>query len=558
MIKGLSLEVKKRMDAIGVRGGRKLTLKIMQRKEGAKPPPKFLGHGSCHSLSRTCDLTECNYFDWKVISQAATALFEDLGVAKDDVRGMGIVVSKLMFDGEDEDAGAAKMSSWLQGATRATSCSRSTLHRNAQSDKDKVDKVEEYSTSKTDSTSVTVAAHPRSSEGDSLSPEEALYVNEGSSSRQNSAEHSSRTDSSRFDGDGDYDVPSLSQIDGAVLMQLPADIQHSVRQKMESSGTLKGYEDDQATSSFNASESAAALASGDDSPRRKALRQSGQSSNYNVDEGELALPPLSQIDKNEVMALPRHIREEILQQMISKEKFPASSPPRCSSISPNRATVRSGRTNTNSSSYEVHLRQLSVKRLMKLASVKCGNDGSISLTQLDTLPLELQLQIANNDEAPIRGRKQINSIASLYRKDNVVDERTDLNSTPKKKASSPRRMAPSFDSPRPSDLGPSDLQGSHRFQFDDMEDQEFYNDNVLPLMMFLDSCPHPSSDDLERMKSFFFTLISEKRHDEIMYLLRVINRRPDDWGKTLFERIVNSIDERLIAIEGRKINRMDL
>jgi hypothetical protein len=193
--------------------------------------------------------------------------------------------------------------------------------------------------------------------------------------------------------------------------------------------------------------------------------------------------------------------------------------------------------------------------MMKLASVKRGNDGSISLTQLDTLPLGLQLQIANNDEAPIRRRKQIDPIAStnLYRKDNAVDERTDLDSTPKKKAASPRRMAPSFDSPRPGDLQRHDI-----FQSDDMEDQEFYNDNVLPLIKWMDFHPDPSSDDLERMKSFFFTLISEKRHDEVMYLLRVINRRSDDWGRTLSERIVNSIDERLIAIEGRKINRMDL
>jgi len=115
MIDGLAAEICKRMEAIGVKGGRKLTLKIMQRRaDAAKEPVKFLGHGKCHSLSRTCDITaRCD--DWKPISAAAFALFEGLGIDKDDVRGVGIVLSKLSFiDDDQESTGATKMTSWLQ------------------------------------------------------------------------------------------------------------------------------------------------------------------------------------------------------------------------------------------------------------------------------------------------------------------------------------------------------------------------------------------------------------------------------------------------------------
>ena len=54
MVEGLAKEVQKRMQGVGVKGSR-VTLKVKQRKQGAKPPPKFLGHGSCHNLSKSGD-----------------------------------------------------------------------------------------------------------------------------------------------------------------------------------------------------------------------------------------------------------------------------------------------------------------------------------------------------------------------------------------------------------------------------------------------------------------------------------------------------------------------
>ena len=58
---------------------------------------------------------------------------------------------------------------------------------------------------------------------------------------------------------------------------------------------------------------------------------------------------------------------------------------------------------------KITLQQVSVKRMLKLASVKSGwdklkeMDGSanISLTKFEFLPLEMQLQLANNNKIPI-------------------------------------------------------------------------------------------------------------------------------------------------------------
>lgn len=86
MIEGLCKEVQKRMEHVGVKGS-KITWKLKQRKQGAKPPPKFLGHGSCHNLSRSLDTPRLTR-QWDVMSELCKKMFRELNVPKDDVRGM--------------------------------------------------------------------------------------------------------------------------------------------------------------------------------------------------------------------------------------------------------------------------------------------------------------------------------------------------------------------------------------------------------------------------------------------------------------------------------------
>lgn len=89
MMKGLAKEVEKRMSHVSVKG-LKITLKLKQRKQGAPPPPKFLGHGSCHSLSRCCGIPSGTATrDGEILFICGMKLFEEMNVSRDEIRGMG-------------------------------------------------------------------------------------------------------------------------------------------------------------------------------------------------------------------------------------------------------------------------------------------------------------------------------------------------------------------------------------------------------------------------------------------------------------------------------------
>mmetsp|Transcript_42863 Transcript_42863/g.103649 ORF Transcript_42863/g.103649 Transcript_42863/m.103649 type:complete len:1291 (-) Transcript_42863:64-3936(-) len=114
--KCLSKEVQKRMENVGVKG-RHITLKVKQRKLGAKSPPKFLGHGKCHSLSRSMEIpgtrATCDAGD---IYKAAMSLFKELAIPLDDVRGMGVVISKLT---DGENSSKSSLTKWLAVANKS-------------------------------------------------------------------------------------------------------------------------------------------------------------------------------------------------------------------------------------------------------------------------------------------------------------------------------------------------------------------------------------------------------------------------------------------------------
>ena len=89
MIQGLAEEVEKRMRHVGVKGG-KVILKLKQRKPGAPPPPKYLGHGSCHNLSKSCDIPGSKVTsNQDVIANCCIDMFTKMNVEKEDIRGMG-------------------------------------------------------------------------------------------------------------------------------------------------------------------------------------------------------------------------------------------------------------------------------------------------------------------------------------------------------------------------------------------------------------------------------------------------------------------------------------
>ena len=65
------------------------------RKAGAPTPRKFMGHGICDNIARSCTLPSVTD-EAQVIAKQCHALLKQLSVTPEDVRGMGIQASKLI------------------------------------------------------------------------------------------------------------------------------------------------------------------------------------------------------------------------------------------------------------------------------------------------------------------------------------------------------------------------------------------------------------------------------------------------------------------------------
>jgi hypothetical protein len=570
MIDGLAREVCKRMEAIGVKGGRKLTLKIMQRRaDAAKEPAKFLGHGKCNNLSRSCDITgDCD--DWKSISAAAFSLFEGLGIDKDNVRGVGIVLSKLLFLDEDqESSGVTKMTSWLQSGSKKSTC-------NDISGKDETSSTSKGRKDRGDKGDTSLAEPPPGraksfddrggdkSSNDSLLPRQMTKYIAKPPSEVLPTEYENESPQSIRDDDaaGGYALPSLSQIDEDILAQMPEDVQASVRRSQfrnERAPADASGDYQMSGQSLDEREKQPSLVGRDKEMSIPLARPAEE------DEGGWVLPPLSQIDEDEVMALPTPLREEILKQMHSKEARTTTSFPSVSAKSPKRKKSTFSAHQPISGDSNPNMRQLSLKRMMKLASVRSGQDGnSISLSQLDDLPLELQLQIANNDEGPLRNRRRRMTSNNNIEVGARGSPHQKTNGSPHRAASG---MATSVKSPVASrHLSDEDELGTkpNRIEVLDLDDGDsegdFYHTNILPLMNWINARPDPKSinNDVDHVKDFFFTLLEEKRLDDVTSLMRTIKRRGDNWGGNVYGYLLDVIDDQLIATEGRKLDRSNL
>ena len=90
----LSGEVQDRLAKLGVKG-KSITLKLMVRaSEAPKQTSKFMGHGVCDHQSRSSNLASGTN-DVQIIRKEVRYLLNQLNVAHDDLRGIGIQVSKL-------------------------------------------------------------------------------------------------------------------------------------------------------------------------------------------------------------------------------------------------------------------------------------------------------------------------------------------------------------------------------------------------------------------------------------------------------------------------------
>lgn len=98
----LAVEIAGRMRQAGVRG-RTITLKLKRKKPGWTEPVKFLGCGACDSLSKSVTLASGTAVA-EDLSRESVVLLRALRVPFDDIRGIGITVTKLYSDGSAANA----------------------------------------------------------------------------------------------------------------------------------------------------------------------------------------------------------------------------------------------------------------------------------------------------------------------------------------------------------------------------------------------------------------------------------------------------------------------
>ncbi|GKY92379.1 hypothetical protein MPSEU_000208800 [Mayamaea pseudoterrestris] len=408
----LAQEVEKRMFLVCVKGT-KITLKLKQRKEGAPPPPKFLGHGSCHNLSRSRDAPGgFSTREHSVIRDVCRDLYSEMAVKGDDVRGLGIVITKLVKDrerytGNARDSGFGIQKFFADASANLGSCTTQAYDAVVMMD---------------DQTSGMI---PESSNLERPSP----FV--------------IRNALRRRDHDWDFELPSMSQIHMSQIDQLPSPM------------------------------------------RRQATRRIK--------------------DENAAMTKKKLAKMSTSYGDVSRWK------------------------------------QTNVKRLFQLAAVKTGEaplhsveGAEVSLRDFESLPLEMQLQLANNDVCSI-------GVASNARK-RLKFAATGLLNT--------RRGTPSPRSPCDNDAI-DEVNYCAKPLFENVDQELFFREDLLPLNEFLDE-HSPDVDSIQSVRDFFGKIISEGRLRDASVLLRSVHNRGDDWSSSsTFDDIFGEADGQ-IFVEFRK------
>ena len=399
MMKGLANEVERRMTAAEIRGS-KLTLKVMKSKDTTKIPGKFLGHGSCHNLSRSADIPLTR--DKDILASAGMKLYDLLDVDKHSIRGMGIVVTSLKFEGDNDANSSSPLSSWLKKHKSGTS---QTTH-------DVNDEASDIEQDEIMAASAAVSKMVTFEEGvpeTSLDRKDSLMPN------------------------------TFSQIDQDVLQHLPSDLLDELKSEYKS---------------------------------RKPMNE--QSPNRQAGQRKIAVNKQIPIDG-----------------------------------------------------------QVSVKRMFKLNSIKSGKealDGNCTLSQLDCLPLEVQLQIANSDSTTIAKKQSRNTARQVTKTSSVEIDVEEANHS----------------SSEDEDVVVEELQ--------EEPPANFYKDNILPFKEFIRSNPDPDAEAVEFVKEFLAVCVREWRLDDAVVLLRGMRNMSDGWGDELYRDVRDATVDKAYEVLGDRLD----
>lgn len=290
-------------------------------------------------------------------------------------------------------------------------------------------------------------------------------------------------------------------------------------------------------------------------------------------QGNLALPPLSQICMSQVAALPPEMQSEIKAQMIRHDHHRRQASEKEETADTMEVDLTRDEENmaidhpaTESSSFrpilppeKQALRQTNLKRMMKLAAVVQSGDptratvAGMSLQDFRALPLEVQLQIANEDSR---------SLGALSQKRPARSTTTSFHKMTKAAVIAPSatnsKMKKTTDDR--TEMGLSKNENEHVLDAVDLFPPPTFNlfeDDIVPLHQFLDDNTTSNPQAMDMVHSYFRTCLVEGsgRMNALRPLLRSLGQRQDEWGTENVRReIAQVLDETHMEMYGKRLD----
>jgi len=490
MINGLAKEVERRMACVGVVGSY-VTLKVKERKPGSGSPAKFNGMGSCNEHSKGDNIPiSSGTRDAAVIYRVGMELFSEIGIKVSEVRGMGIIISKLNGAGSKTDT----RSIWLKSKHRNSSQNEGSDLKSCTGEKLRIDATHSDSNEKVEFIS-DVGCHAISKSPNTLGANKL----KGKNDKIESSCHQS-----------DKDVPFVVESNKIQGMRKATASIISARDKpIFYDMTLLPYSQNKTSSrdkTLDALDNVSPIA---DKTIKNLIcnRNGGGQEKINL--------------SNEPKGQQRR-KDKIHEQKIQKKN--------------------------------THSKQPDMKRMLKLLSVKSGcdtlkyNGEMVSLTQLGSLPLDMQLQVANNDDISL---KRVNASARrsqlrMERKEKGTFEGLDKHVNTNREC--PEEFYAARSKKGTEQLNAIDVDVDHCLsEIETSENDEFV------LRNWLDSVQNPTKSDTATLQKYLHHCILEKRLDEVVKYLRIIKRRKDAWGNT-FSEILQDVIDFLLSTEGRRLD----
>jgi hypothetical protein len=257
---------------------------------------------------------------------------------------------------------------------------------------------------------------------------------------------------------------------------------------------------------------------------------------------------------SQVAALPSPMRRQVESKIESRKALPKQPPV--------QAEVR------YLGSRDPRFRETNLKRMLRLAAVKSGQESladpsgeSISISQFENLPLEVQLQVANNDACrlgyllPAKSTEDRRKASSPV---GVKSTRSTKTAPASMKASSPgvetfARSGATFDESESLRYEKSESATDESTHIG--ASRSFFHDNILPLTLFMDENPDVGREAVEYVKDFLRLVTKEKRLFDVVRLLRAVRNHGDGWGSSdKFASILQAVNHAVKETHGFRLD----